>query len=392
MHRMDAFAKEAEILVLHHQLAVLRRQVRRPRFNWSDRALVSVLAGLVPKERWAGFLVTPKTVLAWHRALVRRRWTYRHRRCGRPAVPGETVELICRFARENPRWGYLRIVGELRKLGVTVSKGSVANVLRRHRLPPSPRRDGPTWAEFLRSQAKGIITTDFFTVDTVLLRRYYVLFVIEIDRRVVHLLGVTANPNESWVTQVARNFTGDLEEAGRRLRFLIRDRDTKFTASFDAVFSSIGIEAIKTPVRSPRANAFAERFVRTIRTECLEPPPRHLPGAPRSRRRRVPLPLQPGEATPRTQTRTATSPAGDANPGRECHPTRPAGRHHPRIPSRRLNHDWSHRDLTANTGTTGPACHAKGLILGSVPTAQTAALPARLHHSYLARQRPESNF
>ena len=142
-------------------------------------------------------------------------------------------------------------------------------MLRRHGLPPAPRRTGPSWAEFLRAQAKGILATDFFTVDTVLLR-YYVLFVIELERRVVHLLGVTASPNGPCLTQVARGFTADLEEAGRRFRFLIRDRDTKFIAGFDALLASIGIEAIKTPVRSPRANAFAERFVRTIRAECLD--------------------------------------------------------------------------------------------------------------------------
>jgi putative transposase len=159
---------------------------------------------------------------------------------------------------------------ELKKLGVAVSKTSVAAVLRRHRLPPAPRRSGPTWSEFLRVQAKGILATDFFTVDTIMLRRFYVLFVIEIDRRRVHLLGVTANPIGPWVTQVARNFASDLEEAGRHFRFLIRDRDTKFTASFDAVLDSIGIQALRTPVASPRANAFAERFVRTVRQNCLD--------------------------------------------------------------------------------------------------------------------------
>ena len=184
--------------------------------------------------------------------------------------PEETVELIVRLARENPRWGYLRIVGELKKLGVIVSKTSVAAVLRRHHLPPAPRRSGPTWSEFLRAQAKGILATDFFTVDTITLRRLYVLFVIEIDRRRVHLLGVTANPNGPWVTQVARNFASDLEDAGRQFQFLIRDRDTKFTASFDTVLASIGIETIRTPVASPRANAFAERFVRTVRQDCLD--------------------------------------------------------------------------------------------------------------------------
>lgn len=270
VHRMDAVAKEAEILVLRHQLAVLRRQVSRPRFTWSDRALISALARLVPRDRWASFLVTPETILRWHRDLVRRRWTYPHRRAGRPTLSQETVDLIVRLARENPRWGYLRIVGELKKLGVTVSKTSVAVVLRRHRLPPAPRRSGPTWGEFLRVQAEGILATDFFTVDTIALRRFYVLFVIEIESRRVHLLGVTANPNGPWVNQVARSFASDLEDAGCRFRFLVRDRDTKFTVTFDAVFASIGIRTIRTPVASPKANAFAERFVRTVRQDCLD--------------------------------------------------------------------------------------------------------------------------
>ena len=267
---MDGFAKDAEILVLRHQLAVLRRQVTRPRFTWSDRALIALLASLVPRERWSAFLVTPKTILDWHRRLVRRRWTYPHRRPGRPVLPEETVELIVRIARENPRWGYLRIVGELAKLGVTVSKTSVASVLARRGLPPAPRRQGPTWSEFLRAQATGILATDFFHVDGVTLRRYYVLFAIEVDSRVVHLLGVTTNPAMAWVTQVACNFTSDLEDAGRRFGFLIRDRDTKFNSSFDEVFASIGVTAIRTPVRAPKANAFAERWVRTVREECLD--------------------------------------------------------------------------------------------------------------------------
>jgi transposase InsO family protein len=151
-----------------------------------------------------------------------------------------------------------------------VSKTSVATVLRRHGLPPAPRREGPTWTQFLSAQAKGIVATDFFHVDTVLLRRYYGLFVIQVQSRVVHVLGATTNPNGPWVTQVARNFASDHEDAGRRFRFLMRDRDTKFTASFDEVFASIGIETIRTPIRSPRANAYAERFVRTSRQECLD--------------------------------------------------------------------------------------------------------------------------
>lgn len=270
VHGMDDVAKDAEILVLRQQLAVLRRQVARQRFSWSDRALVAALARLVPRERWAAFLITPETILRWHRKLVRRRWTYPHRRPGRPPLPAQTVELIVRLARENPRWGYLRIVGELKKLGVMVSKGSAANVLRHHHIPPAPRRAGPTWTDFLRSQAKSILATDFFTVDSVLLRRYYVLFVIEVERRVVHLLGVTANPNGPWVTQVARKFATECEDTGRRVQFLIRDRDAKFTDSFDQVFASIGAEIILTPVRAPRANAYAERWVRTVREDCLD--------------------------------------------------------------------------------------------------------------------------
>jgi transposase InsO family protein len=270
VHLMSDIAKDAEILVLRHQLAVMRRQVGRPRFSWSDRAIMAGLAKLVPSERWPALLISPETILRWHRALIRRRWSYPHRPARRPALAEATVELIIRLARENPRWGYLRIVGELTKLGVTVSKGSVANVLKRYGLPPAPRRVGPSWTQFLRAQAKGIVATDFFTVETVALRRCYVLFVIDVERRVVHPLGVTTNPNDSWVSQVARNFAADLDDAGRQVRFLIRDRDTKFTDQFDSVFASIGAETILTPLRSPKANAFAERWVRTVREDCLD--------------------------------------------------------------------------------------------------------------------------
>jgi transposase InsO family protein len=164
----------------------------------------------------------------------------------------------------------MRIAGELKKLRVAISATSVRNVLRAPGLPPAPRRDGPTWEQFIRSQAKGILATDFFSVPTVLGGTLYVLFVIEVESRFVHLLGVTKHPVDQWVTQVARNFTSGLEDKGRRFRFLVRDRDTKFTRSFDAVFSAVGIEMLKTPVRSPRANAYAERFVRTVRSECLD--------------------------------------------------------------------------------------------------------------------------
>jgi putative transposase len=263
-------AKDVEIAVLRHQLLVLRRQVARPRYVPADRIVLAALAKLLPRDRWPIFLVTPATLLRWHRELIRRRWTYpaigRSRRALDPAV----VDLVLRLARENPRWGYVRVVGECRKLGVSVSATSVRTILRRHHLGPAPRRHGPTWTQFLRAQAGGTLACDFLTVETVGLTRLYVLFVVELDHRRVHLAGVTAHPTGAWVTQAARNLLMDLDEQAHRLRFLIRDRDAKFTAAFDAVFAAAGVEAVKIPPRAPRANGYAERWVRTVRTECLD--------------------------------------------------------------------------------------------------------------------------
>ena len=219
--------------------------------------------------RWQSFPVSPQTLLRWHRELVRRKWTYRRRRrAGRPRIGGEAATLVLRLARENPRWGYRRIQGELRKLDVRLSATAIRSLLLRHRLAPAPRRTGPSWKEFLACQAAGILACDFFIVETVRLRTLYVLFFIELSSRRVHLADVTAHPCSAWVTQQARNLA--MEARLDQTRFLIRDRDAKFSGPFDEVFRSEGVRVIRTPIRSPKANAFAERFVKTVRRECLD--------------------------------------------------------------------------------------------------------------------------
>jgi transposase InsO family protein len=262
--------KDVEIAVLRHQLAVLHRQVARPRYAPTDRLVLATLARMLPRERWSAFLVTPATLLRWHRELVRRRWTYARKPRVHRGLDPALVELILRLARENPRWGYLRICGEGAKLGMRVSATSVRNILRRHGLGPAPRRGEPTWAEFLRSQAAGVLACDFFTVETVALTRMYVLFFIELERRPVWLGGVSPHPTGEWVTQQARNLTMALAERATRITLLVRDRDAKFVSSFDTAFKADGVRVVKTPVRAPRANAYAERWVRSVRTECLD--------------------------------------------------------------------------------------------------------------------------
>jgi len=214
-------------------------------------------------------VVRPETLLRWHRELVRRKWTYKRRgRPGRPPVDPEVRDLIIRFGRENPRWGYQRIRGELLKLGIRVSATTVRTILLRHGLDPAPRRAGPTWSEILRSQAAGILACDFFTVETLRLRSLYVLFFIQLSTRQVFVVGVTTHPDSAWVTQQARNLA--IEERLSGVRFLLRDRDAKFSGPFDGVFETEGARVIRTPIRAPKANAFAERFVRTVRRECLD--------------------------------------------------------------------------------------------------------------------------
>ena len=261
--------KELEIVVLRHELSVLRRQTRRPQLTTIDRNFLAAASRLLPRSSWRSFLVKPATLLRWHRRLIARRWTYGGR-TGRPLIGGEIRALVLRLARENPRWGYKRIGGELYGLGVTVSATTVRKILRQAGLGPAGDRAGLSWRAFLRAQAKRMIAVDFFTVETVSLQRLYVLFFIELGSRRVHLAGCTANPIGAWVTQQARQFAWTLGERSTPPRFLIRDRDSKFTHDFDTVFRNEGIEIIQTPIRAPKANAIAERFVRTVRSECFD--------------------------------------------------------------------------------------------------------------------------
>jgi putative transposase len=252
----------------------------RPTLSWVDRALLSALSRLLPTSVRQLRLVSPRTLVRWHAHLVARRWTYTRRQPGRPPVAQPVRALVLRMARENPKWGYRRIQGELVGLGHSIAASTVWTILKKAGLDPAPRRSGPTWRQFLAAQAQAILAVDFAQVDTVFLRRLYVLVVIEHHRRRVHIAGITAHPTGAWVTQQARNLLMDLGEYAARFRFLIRDRDAKFTRAFDAVFAGANIRILRTPVRAPRANAIAERWIGTLRRECLDhlliTGPRHL--------------------------------------------------------------------------------------------------------------------
>jgi hypothetical protein len=263
--------KEIEILLLRHQLRVLERQLARPRLTPADRALLAALSRVLPRPAWKrSLLVTPATLLGWHRELVARRWTYRSRGPGRPPTSARVRELVVRMARENPGWGYRRIQGELVGLGVKLAASTVWAILKDAGIELAQRRLEQSWAEFLRQEAASILECDFLTVDTLFLKRFYVLFFIEVATRRVHLAGITTKPDGRWVTQQARNLLMQLDDEEVRPRFLVRDRDSKFTREFDEVFRSEGIRVIKAPVRAPKARAHAERWVGGVRRECLD--------------------------------------------------------------------------------------------------------------------------
>jgi transposase InsO family protein len=234
-----------------------------------DRLFLAAASRLLPRARWPSFIITPATLLRWHRRLVAKRWTCA-RPAGRPPKRREMRALVLRFAQDNPRWGYQRIVGELKGLGIAVSATTVRTWLRAAGLGPAGRRRGMPWRDFVRTHRHSLLAVDFFTGETIWLQRLYVLFFIELGSRRVHLAGCTPTPSARWVTQQARQLTWTLAERPESFRFLIRDRDQKFTDSFDEIFRSDGIEIIRTPFRAPQANGVAERFVRTVRLECLD--------------------------------------------------------------------------------------------------------------------------
>jgi putative transposase len=250
-------------------LAVLRRQGGRPRLTRADRALFAALSRALPRAAWPNLAVKPDTLLRWHRQLVARRWTYAHRKAGRPPLERSLREQILRLARENPNWGYKRLVGEFKGLGIAVSATSVRKVLLAAGLQPAPGRARSSWRGFLRAQAMSVLACDFLTVETAFLQRIYVLFFISLATRRIEYVACTSHPDGRWVAQQARNLVMQLGDE-HAFRFLVHDRDAKFGHAFDEVFRSEGIKVIRTPVQAPNANAHAERWVRTLRADCLD--------------------------------------------------------------------------------------------------------------------------
>jgi putative transposase len=307
----------------------------RPR----DRLLLAALSRVLPRRSWQAFLVRPETLLRWHRRLVAAHWTYPHRRSRRPSIAGEVRELVFRLARENTGWGCVRIVGELRKLGIDVSATLVRNILKAAGVPPAPERDRLEWRSFLRQQAATTLACDFLTADTVLLRRLYVLVFICIGSRRIEYMACTSNADGDWMLQQARNLLMDLDDRGQRPRLLIHDRDTKFSRAFDGVFRSDGIRVIRTPVRAPNAKRSHRALGRQLRRECLDRIPGLQPPTAREDPSRLCSPLQRAEATSCARP-TSARPTHDASDARRADhksdsTTRPARRTDPRIRSSR---------------------------------------------------------
>jgi len=254
--------------VLRHQLAVLRRQNPKPAIEDDDRTLLGAIAQALPRWLREGWIVTPDTLLRWHRRRVARHWTFPPRRNGRPPTAAAIRRLAVAMAVENPTWGYRRIHGELVGLGHRIATSTVWQILKDHNVAPAPDRTSVTWTAFLRSQAA--VACDFACVDTVGLRRYYLLFFIDIQTRRVFFAGITAHPTGNWTTQAARNLFIRHSDALAGCKALVRDGGSQFTAAFDEIFRTEDIKILKTPVRTPVANAFAERWIGTLRRELLD--------------------------------------------------------------------------------------------------------------------------
>src|SRR6266705_1543157 len=270
--RLRVHDPEAELLLLRHQLRVVRRQVKRPRLDAADRTIMAVLSQRVSRAALVGMLVQPETVLGWHRELVRRRWAAfgRRRGPGRPGLDAEIQKLILQMAKNNPRWGCVRVRGELLKLGYRVSATAIRNLLRRNRIGPAPLRSRHTWKAFLPAQASAIVLTDFLSVDTVLLKRLYVLLYMELATRRVIWFAVTDRPDAQWVSQQARNVSWELNQLDVPARLLIHDHDDKYGGGSDRVFDAHGVAAIRTPIAAPRAKSHIERQIGSTRRECID--------------------------------------------------------------------------------------------------------------------------
>ena len=261
-------SKDLEIIVLRHQLGVLRRQVDRPELTDADRTLLGAIAAALPRPSRAGWLVTPDTLLRWHRRRIVGHWTQPQRPPGRPSTSAEIRRLALRLAAENPTWGYRRIHGELAGLGHRLAASTVWQILNNARIDPAPTRSEVTWSQFLRSQAA--VACDFATIDTVTLRRFYLLFFIDIPTRTVYFAGITDHPSGVWATQAARNLFLRHADGLAGTRALVRDRGSQFIDAFDEIFTTERMKILKTPVRTPVANAFAERWIGTLRRELLD--------------------------------------------------------------------------------------------------------------------------
>lgn len=281
VRRLASYEKDLEIVLLRQQLDIFQRTRHKPpRVSRSEKLTLAVFTSKLKQVSGRSTyplshiirLFKPETVLRWHHDLVARKWTFKHQnRGGRPRTEPMLEALVIRLAQENLLWGYAKIRGELLKLSHRVGETTIAAILLRHGILPAPQRAGSgSWRHLMRHYKDQLLACDFFTIDTLFLQTVYVFFFIELGSRQVHLAGCTRQPDACWVTQQARQNMWGLEDRSPVIRFLIRDNDTKFTPAFDAVFQSVGIDVIHTPFRAPNANAYAERWVRTVRTECLD--------------------------------------------------------------------------------------------------------------------------